>query len=75
MGRSGAISGLNIGEYWQSLSRAFGPPAARGVLRQRPGDFRVRELLGFDPSGDGEHDFLLVRKESANTRWVAQQLA
>lgn len=41
----------------------------------RPQDFQVREVLEFDFSVDGEHDFLLVEKVGANTSWVAQRLA
>lgn len=32
-------------------------------------------MLGFEPSGDGEHDFLLIEKQAANTTWAARQLA
>lgn len=32
-------------------------------------------MLGFAPSGDGEHDFLQVSKTGANTNWVARGLA
>jgi tRNA pseudouridine13 synthase len=46
-----------------------------GVLRAQPADFRVDEVLGFEPSGAGEHAFLLIEKEGANTEWVARQLA
>ena len=56
-------------------ARAHGEPLFDGIIRQRTKDFVVRELLGFEPSGDGEHDLLLVRKTSANTAWVARRLA
>jgi tRNA pseudouridine13 synthase len=32
-------------------------------------------VLGFTPSGDGEHDFLWIEKSGANTVWVARSLA
>jgi tRNA pseudouridine13 synthase len=38
-------------------------------------DFQVTELLGFEPQGDGEHDFLWIEKEGQNTVWVAGLLA
>lgn len=57
------------------LARAFGPPVASGLIRQTPADFAVDEVLGFDLSGDGEHDFLFIEKTGANTSWVAGQLA
>lgn len=58
-----------------TLPYAFGGPVIEGVLRARKADFRVEEILGFEPSGVGEHAFLLIEKEGANTEWVARQLA
>jgi tRNA pseudouridine13 synthase len=57
------------------LAYAHGGPLAQGRIRSSPEDFRVREWLGFEPTGAGEHLFLTVRKRGANTKWVAQQLA
>jgi tRNA pseudouridine13 synthase len=45
------------------------------VMRSAPEDFRVDEVLGFEPSGAGEHLFLQIEKRGANTAWVAQRLA
>jgi tRNA pseudouridine13 synthase len=45
------------------------------AMRTTPADFRVSETLGWDCSGDGEHDYLWLQKTSANTEWVARQLA
>jgi tRNA pseudouridine13 synthase len=55
--------------------RAFGAAAAAARLRTEPEDFLVEELLGFEPSGSGQHLLLRVRKRNANTRWVAGELA
>ena len=33
------------------------------------------EHLGFECTGDGEHDFLYLEKTSTNTEWLARQLA
>ncbi len=44
-------------------------------LKAEPEDFRVEEQLSFVPSGDGSHWLLQVEKRSANTRWVAAELA
>jgi tRNA pseudouridine13 synthase len=55
--------------------RAFGAPLGRGRLRAEPEDFLVDEDLGFAPSGAGSHVLLKVRKRSANTDWVARELA
>jgi len=57
------------------LPRAHGAPVARGRLRCSPEDFEVHEELGFEPSRDGEHLLLQLRKRGQNTRWVARRLA
>lgn len=48
---------------------------AEATLRASPEDFRVEEIQGFTPSGEGEHLFLQIRKRNQNTAWVAKQLA
>lgn len=57
------------------LPTAYGEPPARGVLRAAPEDFRVEEVLGFEPDGAGPHALLTVEKRGANTGWVATQIA
>ena len=57
------------------LPTAFGEPPASGRLRSSPEDFRVEEILGFEPDGTGAHAMLFVEKRGANTGWVASQLA
>ena len=44
-------------------------------MKAEPEDFRVEERLSFVPSGDGPHWLLRVEKRSANTRWIAAELA
>ena len=56
-------------------AHAHGPALCTADIRRHPGDFQVTEELGFEPSGDGEHDFLWVEKSGANTAWVGRQLA
>jgi len=48
-----------------------------GTARYRcdPTDFIVDELLGFQPSGNGEHVYVHIRKTHQNTRWVIDELA
>ncbi len=58
-----------------SLAWAHGGPALRGRIRSTPEDFRVDEVLGFEPHGSGEHLLLTVRKRDTNTDWLARQLA
>ncbi len=58
-----------------SLPRAHGWPRSPGVLRAEPEDFRVDELLAFEPSDDGDHWLLRVEKIGCNTQWAARTLA
>jgi tRNA pseudouridine13 synthase len=57
------------------LPCAYGPPPVHGRLKATPEDFVVREWLGFEADGDGDHWLLTVRKRGANTQWVAKQIA
>ncbi len=56
-------------------ARAHGGPLLAAGIRSQPEDFQVTEELGYAFSGDGEHDFLWIEKNGANTEWVARQLA
>jgi tRNA pseudouridine13 synthase len=60
---------------FMNLPCAHGGPAGSARLRVAPEDFVVREWLGFDADGEGDHLLLRVRKRGANTMWVAKQLA
>lgn len=55
--------------------RAWGEPPVSAQLKQSPEDFEVEELLGFEPDGNGEHQFLWVEKRGLNTVDAAQRLA
>lgn len=57
------------------LARAHGGPAGSARLRAAPDDFRVEEVLGFEPGGGGEHLWLWIRKRGANSEDVAAGLA
>jgi len=50
-------------------------PLFAAAIRSTPEDFQVTEDLGYEFTGDGEHDFLWVEKTGANTEWVSRQLA
>lgn len=70
------MSAMNWEPYrLANLAYAFGGPVASAVLRATPEDFQVDELLGFEPSGEGDHVFLHIRKRNQNTAWIADQLA
>lgn len=54
---------------------AWGGAVGTGRLAAEPQDFQVDEILGFEPSGSGEHALLWVAKERANSAEVAAALA
>ena len=54
---------------------AFGAPLFAAEIRKVSTDFCVTECCDIVCSGDGEHDFLWVRKIGQNTQWVAERLA
>ncbi|GAA0342303.1 tRNA pseudouridine(13) synthase TruD [Bowmanella denitrificans] len=58
--------------HWQYLQ---GQPSGTGLLKAFAEDFIVREQLGYEPCGEGEHIYLWVRKNGLNTANVAEQLA
>ena len=59
----------------RELPRAYGPAPARGHIKQHTDDFRVDEILGFEPQGEGPHVWLRIRKRDTNTQWLAGALA
>jgi len=64
----GAVGGLQ-------LPYAHGGPLGRARLRSIPEDFFVDEVLGFPPSGQGEHLLVHVRKRERTTEQAAARLA
>lgn len=72
--REEGIRELNA-EPFLCVPLAHGEPVGRAALRTIPEDFQVDEWLGFEADGEGDHMLLRVRKRSANTFWVAKQLA
>ncbi|MBN7796761.1 tRNA pseudouridine(13) synthase TruD [Parahaliea mediterranea] len=50
-------------------------PDSDALIRQCAEDFEVREVLGFDPDGTGEHAFLHLEKRGLNTADLAQRLS
>ncbi len=58
-----------------SLPRSQTASIQSADLKQNLEDFLVNEVLSFEPSGDGEHCFLLIEKRNANTNWIAKKLA
>lgn len=64
-----------LAQCMQSLPLAYTGTVGTGVLRARPEDFVVEEVMGFDPCGDGAHLWLWVEKRGLNTDQVARALA
>ena len=54
---------------------SLGEPVASGFIRSKPEDFVVEEIPRVLPEGEGSHLWLWVEKRSANTDWVARELA
>ncbi len=61
--------------YTTELIYPYGAASIKGVLKQRIDDFKVYEELGFTPSGEGEHLYLLIEKRDTTTDSVIQSLA
>lgn len=53
----------------------LGAPRAQGFIRTCVDDFVVEEIPRVKPAGEGGHLWLWVEKRSANTDWVAKELA
>ncbi|WP_040523685.1 tRNA pseudouridine(13) synthase TruD [Aliiglaciecola lipolytica] len=51
------------------------PPLSTGTIKSCYADFIVREELGYELTGEGEHIHLWVQKEGLNTAFVAEQIA
>jgi len=61
--------------YPLTCEYAHGGPLIEGLLRASPADFMVDEVLGFEPNGDGEHEYLHIRKTGLNTAQLAKDIA
>lgn len=57
------------------FSYLYGQPTSTGFLRSEMADFKVFEVLPFEPCGEGEHVFIHVKKTGENTAYIAKQLA
>lgn len=55
--------------------RAYDGPLAEGDFRSKDEDFVVDESLGFEPEGEGEHQYIQLVKRGENTQWVAKHIA
>jgi len=64
----------DFAELLNAFPTANPAPQISGDIRSFASDFKVEEVLSFQPSGEGEHLFLQIKKIDSNTDWVARQL-
>lgn len=57
------------------LAFANTSPGLTGAIRTYPEDFQVDEKFSFEPSGEGEHALLHIKKIDTNTDWLSRQIA
>ncbi|WP_117235837.1 tRNA pseudouridine(13) synthase TruD [Vibrio maerlii] len=57
------------------LAYLNGQPTAKAKLKAKPEHFVVREDLGFELAGEGEHLMVRIRKTGENTSFVANEIA
>lgn len=58
-----------------TLPRLLGEPLGRCLFKSVPEDFVVEEILGFEPSGEGEHCLVWVEKRDLDSNTAAARLA
>ncbi|MGF1687699.1 tRNA pseudouridine(13) synthase TruD [Photobacterium japonica] len=58
-----------------NFSWLYGKPSCQGRIKAEPEDFVVKENLGFDFAGTGEHFMVKIRKTGENTKYVVNELA
>ncbi|MCO6524440.1 MAG: tRNA pseudouridine(13) synthase TruD, partial [Candidatus Schmidhempelia sp.] len=59
----------------ENLAYLNGKPTVSAIYKKEFTDFVVKEDLGFEPDGEGEHVLVYLRKCNCNTQFVAEQLA
>ncbi|MDG1310909.1 MAG: tRNA pseudouridine(13) synthase TruD [Porticoccaceae bacterium] len=60
---------------FHQMPRLHGEPLGQALFRSCPEDFCVDEIMDLQPSGEGEHLLLHIRKRDQNSQWVAGLLA
>lgn len=61
--------------YSFDFFKAYPALDASAQFKENPADFQVREVLGFEPEGKGEHLYLYVQKTNLSTQAMLEQLA
>jgi len=67
-------SGLKKGDPTKDLFYAFGGSCLTGEIKQSPKDFRVDEIPGFTPDGNGDHVYLTLEKKNLTTNDIVNRL-
>ena len=67
---------LELSPHIERLAYAVGEaPAVNAQLKAEPEDFIVEEVLGFSPSGEGEHLYIHVKAIDYNTEFLVSHIA
>lgn len=66
---------MKLAYQFENLRLLYPPLDLKANLKTIPDDFIVDEIMPVVMSGDGEHNWLHITKQGANTDFVAQQLA
>ncbi len=61
--------------HFEDLPYLHGGPLGRARFKTLPEDFIVEELLGFEPSGEGEHCLIWVEKRDLDSNTAGARLA
>lgn len=65
----------NLQKYPLAFHKIFPDACLTADLKLEPEDFQVSEVLGFEPSGEGEHLFLQIRKNNLTTEALVKDVA
>ncbi len=67
--------GVSMSDVMDNFSWLYGKPSSQGRIKVQPEHFVVKESLGFDFAGTGEHFMVKIRKTGENTKYVVNELA
>ncbi|HET8707128.1 MAG TPA: tRNA pseudouridine(13) synthase TruD, partial [Pseudomonadales bacterium] len=65
----------NLLDTWPRAYSAGVNEVATATIKKTPEDFVVSEILGFEPSGEGEHVLLWIEKAGFNSEYLAKKIA
>lgn len=60
---------------FSSYHYANNEPKLSGTIRTHFSDFKVDERFAFEPTGEGEHALLHIKKQDTNTDWLSRQIS